>query len=173
MEVMFHDMERTLGKSVSLPCKDEAMQQSYTLQVIDPQAHLSTDEGDEAIDLHTGSGQSSPSHSLHDQDPSAADFAVGQQFLSSYPNANTSEQSLASATSTSSLDILEGPSGCGSSQTAACSPPPPTMAFNGLRLDDVAERWKEQQMGRLQSPRRKDVPRSREREVQTGLKAQC
>ena len=88
MEVMFHDMERVLGKPVALPCQDAAaLTQSYTQQVIAAKHrhHVDTDDadGDEAIDLHTGtgSGSSSPdrnnglTHSMTD------DYAVGQQFM--------------------------------------------------------------------------------------------
>ncbi|KAG8531373.1 uncharacterized protein KY384_003002 [Bacidia gigantensis] len=38
MEVMFHDMERTLGKPVALPSPESRSQQSYTMQLIAPDA---------------------------------------------------------------------------------------------------------------------------------------
>ena len=153
MEVMFHDMERTLGKRVALPCKDARLQESYTFQLIDAnEGAVETDDADEAIDLHGGSGTSSP---VNIDDNIAADFAVGEQFVMDdhHPHHHHHHQhdpaasTTLSTAGTSEFDMLEGPSSATSADGREREEVETDneKAMGKLRLEDVAERWQRSQ----------------------------
>ena len=166
MEVMLHDMERTLKKSVALPTTTTSGQCTYHEQMIACQSQASANECDEAVDLNLGSRPTSP----YFDEALAADHAIGQQFVEQ----SISDSTQASTVDTSEFDLLEGTS-VSTSPAVATSPPPPTRTLEELKLDDVADRWTRSQVHKQSSNfcERKATSVARESSVQPGLKAQC
>ena len=157
MEVMLHDMQRTLGKPVALPAADRPTQCSYVDQVIAAGAREDTDEG---VDMAYRSNMGSPSMETNE-------VVIGQQFADD----NTTATAPPSTIALSDSDIFEGTS-LSTSPPIATSPPPPRRSLGELKLDDVAERWTRSQQGMDMAGRGKEHV-VRESSVQPGLKAQC
>ena len=166
MEVMLHDMERTLKKSVSLPTARTSGQCSYQDQMIVTQPQASVDEYDEAVDLTSGSRPTSP----YFDEALAVDHAIGQQFVEQ----SISNSTQASTVDTSEFDLMEGTS-LSTSPPVGTSPPPPARTLEELKLDDVADRWTRSQVHKQSGvlSERKEPSVVRESSVQPGLKAQC
>ena len=162
MEVMLHDMERTLGKAVALPTSSPTERDSYTDQVITPPAShkqraqpMNVPATDEAIDLPSAS-TTPPSAPQHQEDPGADHtLDIGQQFssLSLQP-----ESSVDDTTRPTTVDTDEGGTSDQSSKedntislstspALPTTPPPPPRNLGEMKLDDVAERWAQSQIG--------------------------
>ena len=191
MEVMFHDMEHTLGKPVSLPAAGSERQRSYKDQIVVDRDSLSAAEGDEAVDMayqsaeedpraHILAGKATFDQSIGSQfaaEPSSASPTVplGSEQLARETSADSSAYSYFSDADTSELDRLEGTS-LSPTPPSSASPSLPTTrtTLRDLKLDDVSERWTQSQISRqdlengaLNGHR---IPR---KPVRSGLRAQC
>ncbi|KAL9098758.1 MAG: hypothetical protein Q9163_005640 [Psora crenata] len=181
MEVMFHDMERTLGKPISLPAAGLKVQTSYKDQIIDGKVSMDGGKMAEAADKLYQVGEKSK-----DVNRLAGQATLGQCTIEDHPTEPNSAPALACETSVGSptsgylsdadtydLDRLEGTSRS-TTPPSSISPDPPTRSLKELKLDNVAERWTQSQISRqtLENEARSGhrIPR---KPVQSGLRAQC
>ena len=161
MEVMLHDMERTLGKAVALPTSSPTERDSYTDQIITPPSSqkqrvqpISVHETDEAIDLPSAS--TTPPLAPQIREDSTADHTldIGQQFssLSLQQESSVDDTTRPTTVDTDDEDTSDQSSkedntiSLSTSPALPTSPPQPPRSLGEMKLDDVAERWAQSQM---------------------------
>ena len=185
MEVMFDDMERTLGKQIALPVSGMTKHESYRDQIVVDSLAVGADEGDEAVDMAYQSPDESP-HLNESVGELTLYQAFGSQFatdkgthdLESEQDADdlAREISVDSSVSdycSSHTQDLDGMSQ--STDPSESAPPPlPPRQLGELKLDDVAERWTHSQMSRQNLDKNhRNVHNIPRKPVQGGVRAQC
>ena len=185
MEVMFHDMERTLGRSIRLPTPTTEDHRTFKDQIIIDRVGMDAEEGDEAVDMAYQSAEISPqvdtcksfgAQFLNEQTPTTPNPGQETPDLSREFSIDSSASGYYSDAGTLDPDRHGGMSLSSTSSPVPISPPPlPLRTLGERRLDDFAERWTQSQIARqnMENDSRNGghcIPR---KPVQSGLRAQC
>ena len=172
MEVMLHDMERTLKQPVALPTTGMAGHWSYQEQIVAHRPPATAYDCDEAVDMTCASQSASHLESPDCDEMLPTDQFIGQHFLAQSMEASTQPSTIDTS---DDFELAEDNTSRATSPLVATSPPPPARSLGDLKLDDVADRWTRSQLhqrgaglGGSKEPRV-----VRESSVQPGLKAQC